>query len=258
MKEKNSVAIVNTGSIVPNRIFALVWRILLVCCSLVGIPCIFMCSSGYYPESQLFYFTMQTNFFVLFMFLYLVVKSIMQIVKEGTKGEVAHINPSLELFVTYGITITFLGYAVLLSSIGFTMNMGAQKEIYEAGNWLVHIIVPFMAIADFVMFMPHGNVSYKQVGLWMIYPFIYLIMLIIRAAAQGTDVFVIGTKVVDGNVKVIKSLYPYFFIAFEKFPVWQSVLIVLALVVFFVLFGMLYVLIDKKLAKFNKPTNVTK
>ena len=252
-KEKSITSSNKTSSIVENRVFALCWRLLLIMCSLGGIPCIMMIAVR--PETNLYYFTMQTNFFVLFLFLYLTVKTIIQIVKKGTRGEVAHANPSLELFITYSITITFLGYVVLLSNMGFTMSGvggAASDQVYAAGNWLVHIIVPFMAIIDFILFMPHGRVKYSSLVYWLIYPVLYLIMLLIRANVEHTQIFVIGTKVVEGNIQIIKSLYPYFFIAFENFEIWQSVLIVLALVVFFVLFGMLYIFIDKKLARFNK------
>ena len=235
--------------LISNRYFALCWRLLLVVCSLVGIPCIFMVSAGFHPENQLYYFTMQTNFFVLFMFLFLVVKTIIQIAKEGKTGVVAHINESLQLFVTFGITVTFLGYVVLLTGMGFTMaGVGvspAKQTMYEAGNWLVHIIVPFMCIADWVMFMPHGNVKNKSVAYWLIYPLIYMVILAIRATVTKDPVFVIASK----NGVPVKSLYPYFFIAFENFEAWQTTLILIALVLFFILFALLYILIDKKIAK---------
>lgn len=199
------------------------------------------------PLSQLVYFTIQTNIFTLILFFVLTYKSALQLQRGDNLTEVVGIKPSLQLGVTFFITITFIVYWTLLSNLNFSMNGKDSYFLSALYNLLVHGVVPILAIVDWILFMPHGKVKYISALAWLSYPLVYMVFLIIRANV-GNHLYEL-----DG----VKLFYPYPFLdptylgGMEK-----MIFVIIALCVGFYLLGMLYVLIDKLLSKrVEKKTN---
>ncbi|MEG2540898.1 MAG: hypothetical protein RSB59_03895, partial [Clostridia bacterium] len=89
-----------------NRYFALIWRILGLGLGLSGLLMHALNGTGFMSKNMMAFFTIQTNIFTTALFLILTVATLVQIVKSGGKGEVAHLNHSFQLAFTYYITIT--------------------------------------------------------------------------------------------------------------------------------------------------------
>ncbi|MEG2687891.1 MAG: hypothetical protein RSA24_01845, partial [Clostridia bacterium] len=84
-----------------NRYFALIWRFLGFGLGLSGLLMQALDGSGFMAGSMMAFFTIQTNIFTTALFLILTVATLVQIVKSGGKGEIAHVNHSFQLAFTY-------------------------------------------------------------------------------------------------------------------------------------------------------------
>lgn len=219
-----------TADIGKKRIFALVWRLLGLGIGIYGSVVMFGMSLG---STMLVYFTMQTNLFVLAMFAVLAVMTAVQIARDGAEGEVAHLNCSLELAVTFYITITFVVYWTLLSWQNFGMSGTDAAVEFTVSNYIVHGIVPIFAIVDWILFLPHGRVARSAPLKWLAYPIIYAIFIFIRAEVGGV---LYGT-----------SRYPYPFIDVDLIGGWVAAVVPVMAAAFYGL-GRLYVLADMKIA----------
>ena len=103
---------------------------------------------------MLSYFTMQTNIFTTAAFIALTVMTAVQLKKRGVRGEVAHLGVSLQLALTFFITITFVVYWAMLSWQSFDMGGGdpSRAALVSTANYI-----------------------------WLIYPIAYAVFIFIRA-----------------------------------------------------------------------------
>ncbi|MEG2450531.1 MAG: Pr6Pr family membrane protein [Clostridia bacterium] len=223
-----------------NRYFALVWRILGLGLGLSGLLMQALDGSGFMAGSMMAFFTIQTNIFTTALFLILTVATLVQIVKSGGKGEVAHLNHSFQLAFTYYITITFIVFWGILSW------MKAGSGVADSvSNYFVHGIVPIWAIIDAILFLPHGKIKKHNAFYWLAYPLFYLIFIVIRAQVGG-PLFEI-----DG----IAYFYPYMFVEPSWYAAmfgseWVMLPVVLVLVVLFWAFAKLYIFVDRKIGQY--------
>lgn len=103
--------------------------------------------------------------------------------------------------------------------------------------WMVHIIAPIMAVADFLLFDPHRRYRWHYTLTWLLYFPAYLAMILVRAAIWPTSAL-------DGD-----SPYPYPFVDLAKLGWAQlGVNIAIYLAVFFGLALVLF-LIDRVLPR---------
>ena len=160
-----------------NRIFALVWRIAGLIVGVTGSAIMFTTSMG---KSMIIYFTMQTNLFIVAMFCVLTVLTAVQIARDGTKGEAAHLNCSFQLALTFYITITFVVYWTMLSWQNFQMSGSSSGAALNAANYIVHGVVPIFAIIDWIVFLPHGRTARSAAFAWLLYPAIYAVFIFVR------------------------------------------------------------------------------
>ena len=168
------------------------------------------------------YFTIQTNIFVTALFAVLTVQT-----ARGAK-----VPEPLQLAVTLFITITFVIYWTLLDSSGFSMT-GMNKA--KLSNLLLHGAVPILAILDWIIFMPHGQVGWQWAAIWLIYPALYC-----------------AGALVLGGLKLVSygaAHYPYFFIDAQRLTRGALIRNIALLSVGFYLLGLLYTALDKGLAK---------
>ena len=88
-----------------NRIAALVLRAVGSVLGVFGIAVMLTMTDA---SLMLSYFTMQTNIFTTAAFIVLIVMTAVQLKERGVRGEVAHLGVSLQLALTFFITITFV------------------------------------------------------------------------------------------------------------------------------------------------------
>ena len=215
-----------------NRIAALVLRAVGSVLGVFGIAVMLTMTDA---SLMLSYFTMQTNIFTTAAFIVLTVMTAVQLKERGVRGEVAHLGVSLQLALTFFITITFVVYWAMLSWQNFDMGGGdpTRAALVSAANYMVHGVVPLLAIADWILFLPHGRLRAKDAALWLIYPIAYAVFIFIRAEV-GAPFY--GT-----------TRYPYPFIDVDILGGWVA-LIVIAMAVAFYALGRLFVFLDGKLA----------
>lgn len=224
-------------------LIALIYRIIGL---LVGITAIalqiYACAEngvGFMVKHNWAYFTIQTNVFSTIIFLILIVKTF-AIRKVKEEWEIARIKESTHLCFTFYITITLLGYWLLLAP---TTGMPANPVVF-AGNIFLHTLTPLFAIFDCVFFMKHGKIKHKEVFKWLTYPVLYLVSVVIISRFINIPYYT-----VKFGEKVYELMYPYPFIDPQIMGFWGVVAAVAVLAVVFILIGLLFITIDKKLAK---------
>ncbi|MEG1395264.1 MAG: Pr6Pr family membrane protein [Clostridia bacterium] len=230
---------------IKNKIYPFIWRILLCLIGVVGLGIMFGISSNVGQFFEKFvYFTVQSNIFVVILFVYLAIKSCFDIQKKGLLGQSPHISPTWQVALVFYITITFVVYAVLLSGADFSMDASATtKVLYKMSNIMVHYIVPLMAIFDWIMFLPHGKLKFVDAFKWLIYPVLYLIFIVVRALVGGY--LNEGRPNASGN----PSKYPYAFVDFDVLGAKKGAITVFCFLIAFILLGIIFVCLDKLFAK---------
>lgn len=217
-------------TLVADRVFALVWRIIGLAVGIAGCAVMFSTTMG---RMMLVYFTMQTNLFIVALFAVLTVMTAVQIAREGRRGEAAHLNCSFQLALTFYITITFVVYWALLSWQNFDMSASGGGKAFVAANYIVHGVVPALAIVDWVLFLPHGRVARSAAWAWLIYPAIYAVFIFVRAEVAAP---LYGT-----------TRYPYPFVDVDIIGAWVAAVVVVMAAAFYGL-GRLYIFLDGKTA----------
>ncbi len=118
------------------------------------------------------FFTILTNILVAICFTSLLLKSDSKIGKLLSKPE------SLSAVTVY-IVVVGLVYNIILR---FLWNpIGWQKLADE----LLHSVIPFLFLLFWIIFVPKKSLQWKTVFPWLIYPFIYLVVILIRGAFSG-------------------------------------------------------------------------
>lgn len=217
-----------------DRLLALLWRGLTLAACCCGLYPMFF--GAPFSRLMLCYFTTQSNILVAILFAILAAGSLIQLLGEGRRGPVYHIRPGLQLAVVFFIQITFLVYASMLSTSLFSMGRGMG-----IANILLHYGTPLLALGDWLLFMPHGQVKYKHAGLWLVYPAAYLAFAFIRAE--------LGPPFFDG------SRYPYFFMDADALG-WNLLWIGPLFFLGYLDLGCLLVWIDKAIARWKGRTSI--
>ena len=194
---------------------------------------------GFMSNHVLAYFTLQTNIFTTLIFLYLVGKTIYLACKTK-ELEIAHMKESINLAFTYYITITMLGYWILLAP---TVGLG-DDGLSISNTLFLHTFTPLMAIFDVILFLNHGKINKRDAFIWLLYPVIYLISVIIIANTSNIPYY----KFPIGD-KVISLMYPYPFLDPQVVTLGGAIGVMLALVVFALAGGYGYICLDHKIAK---------
>ena len=181
------------------------------------------------------YFTIQTNFFTTFIFLWLLLKTAYVGIKMH-KLELVHIFPSFHLACTFFITITMLGYWLIL----MPMSSLPKNPMLAASNFLLHTFTPLCAIVDCIFFFDHGKLNWKDAFKWLTYPVLYLISVIIIAQVSNEPYYTIQGKQLQ---------YPYPFLDPQFVGVGGMIGCIIGLAVFFVLFALLYIFVYNQISK---------
>ena len=144
--------------------------------------------------SVFFFFTVQSNIFIITMTLLFLINEVMQLITKKR-----FINQTL-LFIKYvatvAITVTFLVFFTMLAPL-----MGVDY-LLSFNNFSLHAIVPILAIIDFVLFDTDIRLTYSNSLIATIAPISYVVFVYIGAIFKlryGENLY-----------------YPYFFLDFEK------------------------------------------
>ena len=217
-----------------KNIFKLCLRILIIASVVAGI-CL---TPQNRMHEQFWYFTIQTNIFIAVLEIILVGCQILSMCGEKLPFLESKGFSFIRTLATFFITITGVIYCFVLAPAGMHFDKKPLSVLFDLRNVLLHITVPVMSIIDHLFHCPKGNLKYKHAPFFLIYPLFYFALVNIRA--------IFSTKrFIDG------SLYPYFFLdPYLDGQGWGMVAIYLTVIcLIFVGLAMLYIFLDKKLAK---------
>lgn len=213
-----------------NRIFALVWRILGFLITNTGM--IFLLCTQQMPQIWV-YFSVQLNLFSAVLFLILIIKTAIQIKREGKDGDPASIHQTLQTGLVFLSVVSMILFWTILSWSTFAMSSGEPTVLMQIGSYIVHAIAPIWVFVDYILFMPHGNISYRASAWWLLYPFAYTAFVIVRAIIFG--------ELASG------SRFPYFFMNIDTLG-WLCLPIAIGMFALFYGLGLFFAYIDKTLA----------
>ena len=144
--------------------------------------------------SVFFFFTVQSNIFIIAMALIFLANEVIQLINKKS-----FVNQTL-LFIKYvatvAITVTFLVFFAMLAPL-----MGVDY-LLSFNNFSLHAIVPILAIVDFILFDTDIHLTYSNSLIATIAPISYVIFVYVGAIFRlqyGENLY-----------------YPYFFLDFEK------------------------------------------
>lgn len=199
------------------------YRLLVVLLAFIGVLNSLM---GRNTLETLIFFTIQSNL------LGLIIMSLM--VYYGLKGKSVHEKaPILFTFkhiITMNLLITFLGFHFLLRPT--LIGNDPTGYLTSIENILNHYVVPIMFIIDYLVFDEKGTLTLKKIPLFLIYPYGYLVFVIIRAE-------------IGGMLETVDSRYPYFFVDLDYLG-FGIVYYVLGMTLFFSFMALLFSLYDQR------------
>ena len=185
------------------------------------------------------FFTIQTNIIVILFFLFLVIKTMVSFFKTK-ELKVAKVNTVIHLGVTFYATFTMIVYWLTLApgvGVGFV-------PLTILNNLILHLFMPLFIICDCIFYMQHGVTEKKAVLYWLIYPAIYLIMIIINAQLINEPFYTI--KVGGENIPL---MYPYSFLDPQVMSIGGSVISIMLLTLIFTALGLLFLFLDTRINK---------
>ena len=122
------------------------------------------------------YYTMQTNLFVAIWLTLAAFAFLFPTLQEKLTG-------FLRGAITLYITITFLVFAIMLSSIYHPTGIDAFTNISS------HYIVPILFIIDWLLTEKETEYKWLLLAYWIIYPILYLIFAIIHGTIYGNYLY---------------------------------------------------------------------
>jgi uncharacterized membrane protein YhaH (DUF805 family) len=212
------------------RPVALVYRIIALALILTGIIRYSDVLSGSPDWSTLLFYTMVSNLIALFWMLLLVVRTVRDLGRSGTRGTSTP-SPRWSAAVMMAVTVTMLIYLIVLVPTRFQDGDGG---IFSLTDNLIHIVTPCLMIGDWLLFVPKGMLRRFDPLLWPLIPYAYLTFAFVFGALGGE--FTPGQK------------YPYPFMDLDVLGLGGVALWIAALTVALVAVGFVYLLIDRILA----------
>ncbi len=208
---------------IKNTTIKLVYQTVYVCLAIFGL----IGSFGYFEKSfNLDFYVYYTNL-SNYICMGVMVACLVQTFRLSQKKEEAYctVAPTFKFLCVILILVTFLVYNILLAG-----DKSASEYFSSPSNLLMHLILPLMFIADWIMFYEHGKTKWYHPLLCTVMPLVYVVLVLIRAA------------IVNGKTSLV--VYPYFFLNVDKlgwggFFAWVSILVVV-----FVIIGYLFYFFD--------------
>ncbi len=180
-----------------KKTLSTILNILVIISSVIGLIYTFK-GREFMSTSALYYYTIQSNIWVILIMLIFIFCDIFKI----KKGRILY---KIKYIITVGITLTFLVFLFMLTpQIIIT---GNPSYLLSASNLTLHFISPILAILSFVLCdsFKEGKRSYY---LGTIMPLCYMAFAFILAFTSKTGMF----RNFDGSM----SKFPYFFFDYEK------------------------------------------
>jgi hypothetical protein len=118
------------------------------------------------------YFTILSNIFVALYSTYV-------LLKPGSRWGKYFSRPNVVAAITVYITVVGITYNTILR------NLWNPQGLEMVGDELTHLIVPLLFLLYWLIFLPKGELKWKNVFPWLIYPLVYFVWVIIFGALSG-------------------------------------------------------------------------
>ncbi len=137
------------------------------------------------------FFTIQSNLLCTILFFFFVSDTFIEML-TGSTYPYRYNHSYLRGVCLSSIFVTFLIFQFVLKRTAFSMYSGVNGKI-STNDIFVHYIVPFLTLSDWIFFQPKGQWNWHQPLQWLIMPFCYFNLTMIRGL-------------------FITNSYPYFFL----------------------------------------------
>ncbi len=221
---------------IQDRRIALIFRAISFILILTGLFATIGIFRGEFHYVSFLYYTVQSNFLVLLLFLYLSLTTFLELHIKGKKGSVGF-KSRFHMICVIDIFLTFFVYWVLLVPQSFSMSNDLNLWSYD--NLMVHAIAPVLCFVDYILFSDSKHLKYKDTYLTLIYPIFYLAGMSILGLSGYTFGY-------DSLGKAYH--YPYFFFDYDRVGL-MSIVYIFALIILFIVISHLLYLLDKKWQK---------
>lgn len=229
------MARVASGGIRNNRVVVLGYRAVAFVVALIGVLDTMGVFRGSVNGEMLLFYTTETNVFVVLMFALLLVRTALDIRREGTVGSSSY-NERLCGIVTLSITVTMLVFWLLLAPTFETLDY-----LLSYSNLQIHLLTPLLMIFDYLCFAEPGKMKKQDPWFFAIIPIAYLVQATILGFA-GYTYSVLAQE--SGEV----HHFPYFFIDYYQLQGWVFAYVAV-IFVFFVGLAYLLLWVDRKRAR---------
>ncbi len=186
---------------------------------------------------QFWFFTLQTNLFVIILMLTKIIMQILSIFNQGYNFSNSVTFGYVKISITFYITITGTIFCFVLVPVALATNSSFVTDLSYRDIFL-HIFVPLLTIIEYCSCEEKSLLKKRYALILLAYPIVYVVSIFIRA--------LLGGKPFPGGSK-----YPYFFIdpTFNS-QGWPMVFFYcIMLITSFYLLALLFIFINNKLVK---------
>lgn len=227
---------------ITNKYFIIIYRAIFVILCGIGLYLNSGIPQGKLNPVTFLYYTILSNLMCFVFIGICLVKNITQF-KTWDKDDTHCVMPKGKGGVTVGITITFLIYHFMLVPQMFSMS--GASNLWSLSNLLVHYIVPFMIIIDWLLFDKKCIYKPLQPITWLIIPFTYFVFAMVRGHFGG-PIFGNGNK------------YPYFFLNVDELKYSGVFKYFFVLAILITILGYIFYGIDKLAGFIQNKRNASK
>lgn len=212
-----------------KKIGSIIFKYLVALIAIVGLLHGTGIIKGKFYGDSLVYYTNLSNLVVAIFMLTQATLEVLELTKKGFKTP--------KIFVRFKGAIVIM---ILVTGLIYDFLLADYSDLagtFSISSTCLHFLVPYLTLADWLIFDEKGKFKKFDPLLWLITPCLYLPFIYIRS------IFVQGT----GSV-----IYPYFFLDPTKIGVGGVISYIIVLILCFVILGYLFYFLDSKVLKNKK------
>lgn len=211
-----------------NAGFTLLWRILIIISTTYGVYGGIFLASGETNFGFLLFYTTQSNFWCLILYIFIVIRMIIKMIKHQPVENIL-CSSWLKGGLTSAIIVTFLLYQTII--IPYCLENGAAHEMFSLSDIAVHYISPFLVFVDMMLFDSKKIYDCYTPFQWLLIPIIYFL-------------FVVSYSFINFPVPEPEHPFLYFFLDIERIGIKAFSFNIIKLTLIFLVAGYFTVLMN--------------
>ena len=216
---------------IRDNITQLIFRTVYCTLAVLGFVASLGLFEAHFKESFYVYFTNLSNYICMFIGFAELIATVKK--TRENNDDFTEVFPKMKFIGMVMIFITFAVFNFMLAK-----DRPIEKNL-AVSSILLHIVLPLMYIADWILFRQHKKVKKTTPLLAVVIPIFYAVFVFIRAEIMGRQ----------GDV-----VYPYFFLDVNKLG-WGKVAVwIVILIVAFVAVGYIFYLLDNLIGEKKNTT----